>query len=126
LARERSKILLAAIDAAPTCLEADLRRIVRAVETERNTEALQKLWGWNGNDPRVLESVGQEYQLTRERVRQIEARALKRIATYQFDLSFLRRALSLLKNNVPALDAERCNFISHLAFRQQPALDWFP
>lgn len=124
LAKERSKILLAAIDAAPTCLEADLRRIVRAVETERNTEALLKLWGWNGNDPRVLESVGQEYELTRERVRQIEARALKRIATYQFDLSFLRRALSLLKNNVPALDSALSEEICEARISRAPFSVW--
>ena len=124
LAKERTNILLATVDAAPACLEAELRRVVRAVETERNTEALLKLWGWSGSDPRVLESVGQEYQLTRERIRQIEARALKRIAIHHFDLHFLRRALAYLRDNVPALDFSLSEQISAFGISQTPFSIW--
>ncbi len=120
LARERTNTLLAGVDAVPTCLEAELRRVVRAVETERNTEALLKLWGWGGRDPRVLDSVGQEYGLTRERVRQIEARTLNRIAVHHFDLHFLKRALELLNNNVPELDAALAEQICNAGISESP------
>lgn len=124
LARERTSNLLAAVDTAPTSLEAELRRVVRAVDTERNTEALLKLWGWNGNGPRVLDSVGQEYQLTRERVRQIEARAIKRISAHHFDLHFLPRALGLLKESIPALDSALNEQIFDLGISQAPFSVW--
>jgi Bacterial RNA polymerase, alpha chain C terminal domain len=123
-AKERTKILLAAVDGEPTCLEAELRRVVRAVEKDRNAEALLKLWGWNGNGPRVLDSVGQEYRLTRERVRQIEARTLNRIATHQFDLHFLRRALRLLKDNVPALDSALSRQLFDAGISRAPFSIW--
>jgi hypothetical protein len=103
--KERTDRVLASVDVQPTSIESELRRLVRAVETERNTDLLLKLWGWSGGNPRVLESVGQEYQLTRERVRQIEARALNRFLNHQFDLPFLRRTICFLKANVPALDS---------------------
>jgi hypothetical protein len=104
-AKERTNQLLAAIEpAAPQILEAELSRIVRAFENERNTDLLLKLWGWAGNDPRVLESVGQEFNLTRERVRQIESRALKRFSMCQFELPFLHRAMDCVKTCVPMLD----------------------
>jgi hypothetical protein len=120
-AKEWTETLLAAVDAAPTCLEAELRRVVRALETERNTAVLLKLWGWNGNGPRVLDSVGQEYRLTRERVRQIEARALNRIGIHHFDLHFLRRALSVLKDHVPALDSALSQQILDAGISQTPS-----
>jgi hypothetical protein len=123
-AKERTRTLLSTVDATPTCLEAELWRVVRAVETERNTEVLLKLWGWNGNDPRVLDSVGQEYQLTRERIRQIAARALDRIATHHFDLYFLRRALVLLKDSVPAPDSTLSQQIFDEGISRAPFSVW--
>jgi hypothetical protein len=124
LAKERANSLLAAVDAAPNCLEAELRRVVRAVDTERNTEALLKLWGWNGHDPRVLDSVGQEFGLTRERVRQIEARALNRINVHHFDLHFLQRALGLLKDAVPELDTALGERICKAGISEAPFSIW--
>jgi hypothetical protein len=103
-AKERSNRLLAAIDPAPGSLEAELSRIVRAFENERNSDALIKLWGWAGNEPRVLDSVGQEFNLTRERVRQIEARSLRRYSACQFDLPFLRSAIDCIRTCVPMRD----------------------
>jgi Bacterial RNA polymerase, alpha chain C terminal domain/Sigma-70, region 4 len=104
-AKNRTEKILASVDAKPVSLETELRRLVRAVETERNTDVLLKLWGWSGKGPRVLDSVGQEYALTRERVRQIEARALERFIHHQFDLPFLRQTIGFLKQSVPALDS---------------------
>ena len=36
-------------------------------------------FGLNGNDPLTLEAIGNKYNLTRERIRQIENKALKKL-----------------------------------------------
>ena len=46
---------------------------------ERETEILMLRYGFNDREPMTLEQVGKKYHLTRERVRQIEATALRKI-----------------------------------------------
>lgn len=99
--RERDRVLLAQIGAEPEVIEEELVRIASALDTERNTNILIKLWGWSGAPPRTLESVGDEVGLTRERVRQIEASALKRLRTHQFETPHLKAAIGVLRRGVP-------------------------
>jgi hypothetical protein len=87
----------------PICLEAELERVVLTVEKGRNASLLLKLWGWAGDDPRTLDSVGQELGLTRERVRQLEARASKRLERFLFELPFTHSALNSLRRQAPSL-----------------------
>jgi DNA-directed RNA polymerase alpha subunit len=54
-------------------LETTLLEFLRTLTGRRNAEILHRLYGWDGLGPRTLESVGQEYGITRERVRQIAA-----------------------------------------------------
>jgi hypothetical protein len=104
--RQRSGEFLDRFGPKPMCLEQELERIARALEKGRNAEMIIKLWGWSGQGPRTLDSVGKELILTRERVRQIEARALKRLRSYKFEAPFLKAAIAALHGCVPISTAE--------------------
>ena len=47
--------------------------------TEREQKVLKLRYGLEDNHPRTLEEVGKEFNVTRERVRQIEAKAIKKL-----------------------------------------------
>jgi RNA polymerase primary sigma factor len=60
--------------------EETLRRAVNALP-EREREIVKLRYGMNGDpDPKSLEEIGRTLGMTRERVRQIEAKALERLA----------------------------------------------
>ena len=47
--------------------------------TEREREVLEQRFGLNDGYSRTLEEVGRQFQVTRERIRQIEAKALRKM-----------------------------------------------
>ena len=47
--------------------------------TEREARVIQMRFGLNDGNEHTLEEVGQEFQVTRERIRQIEAKALRKL-----------------------------------------------
>lgn len=47
--------------------------------TERELRVIKLRFGFNQQDPKTLEEVGKEFGLTRERIRQIEARAINKL-----------------------------------------------
>ena len=55
-------------------LEAALRTL-----TERERQVLRLRFGLEDGEPRTLEEVGKSFQVTRERVRQIESKALRKL-----------------------------------------------
>jgi len=52
-------------------LEAELWDVTGELGDERDRQIIVRRFGWDGRPPRTLESVGQRYGITRERVRQI-------------------------------------------------------
>lgn len=46
---------------------------------ERESEVLKLRFGWNGSESKTLEEIGVFYKVTRERIRQIEAKALIKV-----------------------------------------------
>lgn len=61
----------------------DVARVVaRVIETlpDRDQEILRRRYGFGNHKPETLEEVGQSFGLTRERIRQLQAKSLKRLA----------------------------------------------
>ena len=55
------------------------RTILKNLPTRRMRDVLEKRFGLRGSKKLTLEAIGREYKITRERVRQIEADALKHL-----------------------------------------------
>ncbi len=51
--------------------------------THRERKIIELRFGLNAGHPRTLEEVGQEFSLTRERIRQIEAKTLAKLTSYR-------------------------------------------
>jgi RNA polymerase sigma factor (sigma-70 family) len=65
----------AALDAV---LPAELERLLAPLD-EREREILRLRFGLDRGEPRTLEEVGERFNLTRERIRQIESRAMSKL-----------------------------------------------
>jgi RNA polymerase primary sigma factor len=60
-------------------MEQEALAAVLARLSDREQRVLQLRFGLSGGTPRTLEDVGKEFSLTRERIRQIEAKALTKL-----------------------------------------------
>lgn len=67
------------VDAASRKLLAEQMREVLSELSDREREVLELRFGLQDSRPRTLEEVGQEFGVTRERIRQIEAKALRKL-----------------------------------------------
>ena len=61
-----------------TLLHEQLDEVVSTL-TEREQRVIKLRFGWDDGRPRTLEEVGKEFNVTRERTRQIEAKALRKL-----------------------------------------------
>ena len=64
--------------AAGSLLPAEIGRLLSPLD-EREREILKLRFGLDRGEPRTLEEVGEHFNLTRERIRQIEARAMSKL-----------------------------------------------
>ena len=64
--------------AAVSLLPAQVRRLLAHLD-DREQEILRLRYGIDRGEPRTLEEVGEYFSLTRERIRQIEARAMSKL-----------------------------------------------
>lgn len=83
---ERQSIIdqLASCEPTPEALaiEADFERFMSEWISglpNREADILRQRFGLDGRDPVTLESVGKQYDLTRERIRQLESKSLKKL-----------------------------------------------
>ncbi len=67
------------VDAATyTLLHEQLMEVLDTL-TEREQKVLRLRFGLDDGRPRTLEEVGRQFNVTRERIRQIEAKALRKL-----------------------------------------------
>ncbi len=64
--------------AATSLLPDEIRRLLAPLD-QREREILTLRYGLDRGEPRTLEEVGEHFSLTRERIRQIEARAMSKL-----------------------------------------------
>ena len=62
----------------PRCCRLEINRLLAPLD-EREREILRLRFGLDRGEPRTLEDVGEHFNLTRERIRQIEARAMSKL-----------------------------------------------
>ena len=67
------------LDAARFSLLHELLMEVLDTLTDREQKVLRLRFGLDDGRPRTLEEVGKEFNVTRERIRQIEAKALRKL-----------------------------------------------
>jgi hypothetical protein len=89
-------------------IEDEIEAILSTVLEGRNKNLAAKYWGFSGEKPRTLESVGQEYNMTRERVRQITQKAENGARQLWLPTVNLELALARLSEKAPLslLDAQ--------------------
>jgi len=68
--------------AARKIMKEDLRKTLDGLP-ERERKIIELRYGLNGNEPMTLEQVGQSFGVTRERIRQMEIRTLRRLQKFR-------------------------------------------
>ncbi|UIP07764.1 hypothetical protein LY632_05025 [Erythrobacter sp. SDW2] len=94
-------VALGLFKSAYRCIGDEIEAILSVVLEGRNRELASKYWGFSGEKPRTLESVGQEYAMTRERVRQIVQRAEDLLRQLWLPTANLRMVLTRLSKRAP-------------------------
>jgi hypothetical protein len=84
-------------------LEDELRSLAAVHLKDRNVEIVLALWGWSGELPRTLQSVGDSFLMSRERVRQISSKFEKLYFPRKAFLPSLERVLRFIARRVPVV-----------------------
>ena len=87
-----------------SCLEEELEALLPPRIRERSLVVVRRVLGWDGGAGSTLEVAGQEFGLTRERIRQIVSKSLEGWSMPA--TSFLNRAIEAISHDAPCF-AER-------------------
>ncbi|MHC4177772.1 MAG: sigma factor-like helix-turn-helix DNA-binding protein [Planctomycetota bacterium] len=92
-------------------LEEELIQIFVPASRARDRQIVAEYYGWDGRRGRTLEELGRKHGLSRERIRQVCARAIKHSRGTAVFAPVLDRALALLVKRLPrALDDLQAEF----------------
>ena len=109
-------------------LEDELRSLAAAHLRGRNLEVVLSLWGWSGDLPRTLQSVGDSFGITRERVRQIALKSEKINTPRRAFLPRVERVLRIIARHVPVVADEieialQTRGLTHSRFRVESIVE---
>jgi hypothetical protein len=83
-------------------LEEELMQIFSPAASGRDRQIVAAYYGWDGDGGHTLEELGQKYGLSRERIRQVCVRAVKRNRRAKIYSPMLDRALAFIAQRIPA------------------------
>lgn len=83
-------------------LEQELREILASVSGGKGIEMTIRYIGWDGTGTHTLQEIGDQVGLTRERVRQVSDRPIRRLRERTVFAPVLERALRLVDRSVPS------------------------
>jgi RNA polymerase primary sigma factor len=75
-------------------LRTDIERLLNTLKP-RDANILRYFFGLNGNVPQPIEQIGDDFGLTRERVRQIKERSLEKLKTHQYSNQLLKEYICI-------------------------------
>jgi len=88
-------------------IEDELDILAKRANNERNSLIVSRLLGWDSKGEKTLECVGQEFSLTRERIRQIYEQYLRKIQHRLLDLRnnlmIIPKCLDIIQSKVPVV-----------------------
>lgn len=82
-------------------LEEELVQIFSPSANQRDREIIAEYYGWDGGGGHTLEELGKKYDLSRERIRQVCVRAVKRLRGANVFAPVLDRALAFVAERLP-------------------------
>lgn len=100
--------------AGQAILRDELAEIASTGLNERDSAIIGRYFGWDGDGPQTLKQIGEQFDLTRERVRQIGVEQAQRIARTAPYAPTLRRALRTLADRTPVSDREARDLLAQL------------
>jgi hypothetical protein len=89
-------------DLSQRTLEEELMQIFCPAVSGRDRQIVAAYYGWDGDGGHTLEELGQKYGLSRERIRQVCVRAVKRYRRTKIFAPVLDRALVFIVQRMPA------------------------
>lgn len=102
-----------------------VKELLKKLPTRRIKDVVEKRFALKGGEKRTLESIGREYRITRERVRQIEAdafRILRRDENIKNFAVLLEELESIIQNRGGVV-AEQ-GFLSSFSKKEQPCIEF--
>ena len=88
-------------------LEDEMSAVTDICYSDRRSASIALSYhGWDGSGTKTLEAVGQRFGLTRERVRQINAKLTERFRNRQLELPWLSKARGKIAALIPAVSSE--------------------